>query len=405
MKTKIILFAMIVLLGIGLMTQPVNAHGSDDEQVTTMPGMPGMPSYGHMPGHMMGQDAIWLTTDVLTVMAVEDMPVFHYWYTGDNNGSLAKFMAAYSVIAEFEDLNGDSAFQSNETLFFAPLSSYEWTIQTGSVEDENGVTTEIWLKYTKGGIHGDDEHNHMMPGVPGMMDDVHMYEEGADIERFEDTTVQIWARLYMNDYEGHIEDSYGTHANYTVMGGSELKIDLEIGNFPFSSNTSQVAIQTVLNENMGMNSLDHASHMFQTHEHNHNVVGTSMMNWTGVYGNESMFEGIWGSHMQQVDFIDMATNESQGFYRWLDQAIITWPGGESEAVNVTTSYAPTGMGLGMYFAYPNFSNGTLIHDPSIGLFEEARPLGLFSLDSFFAVGIVGIIILVAVFVVFVARRR
>ncbi len=399
---------MIALLSIGLVIQPVSAHGSDDGQTTTVPSnpwMPGMPSNGHMPGHMMDQDGVWITTDILTVMAMEEMPVFHFWYTGDNNGSLARFMAAYGIIAEFDDLNGDGAFQSNETTYFAPLSSYEWTIQSGSVENDDGVTTEVWLKYTKGGIHGEDSHDHMMPGVPGMMDDVHMYEEGADVERFEDTTIQIWARLYFDDYEGQIVDSHGIQANYTVAGSSELKIDLEIGNFPFSSNTSQVAIQTILNENMGMGPLDHASHMFQTHENDYHVVGTSMMNWTGDYGNESRFEDIMGSHMQQVDFVDMATNESQGFYKWLNQAVITWPGGEMEAVNVTTSYAPTGMGLGMFFAYPNFDNGTLIHDPSIGLNEESNPVGQIPIDSFFAVGIVSIVVLAAIVITVIVRKR
>ncbi|MHA1962023.1 MAG: hypothetical protein ACW99U_17590 [Candidatus Thorarchaeota archaeon] len=89
---SLVTLALLAVLALGLVIQPVVAHGDDDDNMTVMPGMPGMPmvsDMGHMPGHMMGNDSVWITTDVITIMATEEMPAFHYWYTNDNNGSMA----------------------------------------------------------------------------------------------------------------------------------------------------------------------------------------------------------------------------------------------------------------------------------------------------------------------------
>ncbi|MHA1965473.1 MAG: hypothetical protein ACXACG_03305 [Candidatus Thorarchaeota archaeon] len=399
----IITAAVLSLLMLGLTTLPVSAHGSQEDNMYGM--MPGMPGMGHMPGYEMGDDAVWISTDVITIMAMEEMPAFNFWYSSDNNGSMARFMAAYTMIAEFEDANGDEAYQFNETLYAAPLGAYEWTLQTGSIEDENGTTTEVWLKYTKGGIHeGGPEDDHMMSGLDMMTP---MYGEVSDVDRFENVTLQFWAHIYIEDYNGTISDSEGISTNYTIAGGTELKIDIEIGNFPFSNETSKVTIQTMLNENMDMGSMMGSmmepSHMFMTHEEFLNFTGNSMMDWSTEFGNETRFDNVMGTHMQQIDFIDVESRTTQGFYKWLDQAVTNWAGGLSQAVNVTASYVPTGMGLSVFLAYPNFGNGSLLHDPSIGLIEGAEPLALIPVSSLVLGGIVVMAVL-ALAVVAIRRR-
>ena len=388
--------AILSLLVAGLTVFPASAHGS--QQNDMMGPIPGM---GHMPGYEMGDDAVWIDTDIITIMAMEEMPAFNFWYNSDNNGSMARFMAAYTMIAEFQDSNGDGAYQFNETLYAAPLGAYEWTLQTGSIVDEDDVTTEVWLKYTKSGIHeGGPEDDHMMPGLDMMSP---MYGETSDIDRFENVTLQFWAHIYFDDYNGTVSDSEGTSTNYTIAGGTELKIDIEIGNFPFSNETSKVAIQTMLNENMGMGSMMQPSHMFMTNEEFMSITGNSMMDWSTEFGNETRFHNAIGTHMQQIDFMDIASQTTQGFYKWLDQAVISWAGGVSEAVNVTASYVPTGMGLSVFLAYPNFGNGTLIHDPSIGLIEGAGPLVFSPVSPLVLSGIV-IIAVLALAVVAIRRR-
>jgi hypothetical protein len=399
MKYDILITAAVFsLLMLGLTTLPANAHGSDEDNMFGM--MPGMPGMGHMPGYEIGEDAVWITTDVITIMAMEEMPAFNFWYGSDANGSMARFMAAYTMIAEFEDANGDEAYQFNETLFAAPLGAYEWTVQTGSIEDQDGDTIEVWLKYTKSGIReGGPEDYHMMPGIEMMSS---MYGEVSDIDRFENVTLQFWAHIYFEDYNGTVSDSEGTSTYYTIAGGTELKIDIEIGNFPFSSETSKVAIQTMLNENMCMGSMMQQNHMFMTHEEFQNITGNSMMDWSTHYGNETRFDNVMGTHMQQISFIDAISRTTQGFYKWLDQAVISWPGGLSETVNVTASYVPTGMGLSVFLAYPNFGNGSLLHDPSIGLIEGSIPL---SLTPFSPLVLGGIVVIAVLALAVVASRR
>jgi hypothetical protein len=397
--TILITTAVLSLLILGLTTLPASAHGSQEDNMYGM--MPGMPGMGHMPGYEMGNDVVWISTDVITIMAMEEMPAFHFWYNSDTNGSMARFMAAYTMISEFEDANGDDAYQFNETLFAAPLGAYEWTVQTGSIEDQDGDTTEVWLKYTKSGIHeGGPEDDHMMPGIEMMSP---MYGEVSDIDRFENVTLQFWAHIYFEDYNGTISDSEGVSTNYTIAGGTELKIDIEIGNFPFSNETSKVAIQTMLNEDMGMGNMMLPSHMFMTNEEFMNVTANYMMDWSTEFGNETRFDNVMGTHIQQIDFIDVASETTQGFYKWLDQAIIIWVGGESEIVNVTASYVPTGMGLSLFLAYPNFGNGSILHDPSIGLVEGAGPLSISPVSPLVLSSIT--IIAVLVVAVVVIRRR
>jgi hypothetical protein len=388
---------ILLLLGFGLTIQPTSAHGSQEDNMFGM--MPGMPGMGHMPGYEMGDDAVWINTDVIRIMAMEEMPAFNFWFNADTNGSLARFMAAYTMIAEFDDHNGDDAFQFNEILYAAPLGAYEWTLQTGSIEDEDGVTTEVWLRYTKSGIHeGGPDDDHMMPGLDMMAP---MYGEASDIDRFENMTLQFWTHIYFEDYNGNVSDSEGINTYYTIAGGTELKIDIEIGNFPFSNETSKVAIQTMLNENMHMGGMMQQNHMFMTHEELQNVTGTSMMDWSTDYGNETRFDNVMGKHMQQISFIDAISRTARGFYKWLDQAVISWPGGLSETVNVTASYVPTGMGLSVFLAYPNFGNGSLLHDPSIGLIEGSL------LSSPLSPLVIGSIVVFAVFTLAVVmiRRR
>jgi hypothetical protein len=377
----------IALFLLGPMIATVNAQ----DTTTGPPYDPGPPTDpgegpGGEPEQRREEGTVWVNTDIITIMAIENHPTFHFWYTADENGSKAKFMLSYTSLIEFEDEDGDDAFQMNEMLYFASLANYEWTLQTSSVEDD-GITTEVWLKYTKGGLRDGG----MEPGMPQGP----MHGEGS-IQRFKDVTIQIWAHIYLQDYEGTVTDDHGVKATYTVAGGSEMKMDIEIGNFPFSTTTSSVALQTLLRENEATGPDYQNQHRFETRERFRNVTGSSNANWTTTGGNESRFEGRENTHTQKVDLVDTTTEETQGFFSWLDQAVITWPGGETEAVNVTASYAPTGVGLAVYLAYPNFDDGTLLHDPSIGLIGEASPELPFDPTLLLGIGIVAILAIVVV---------
>lgn len=337
---------------------------------------------------------VWINTDIITIMANGEIPQFHFWYTVDENGMNAKFMTSFVMIAEFEDLNEDGAFQRGEQLFFAPLAVFEWTLTTGIIQD-GGITTEVWLKYTKSGLR-----TTMMPDAA-----LAAFNGTGDYMRFEDTTIQIWGHIYLEDYTGEVTDDHGHHCNYTVAGGSELKVDIEIGNFPFSSEDSMVALQTLQRELVitGDQNPQMHRHRIETRERFHNTTIDSMMNWTTTSGNETRFESMNTTRIERMDFIDYDTGLAQGFFSWLDTAVITWPGGITEAVPVNVSYVPTGAGLAVYLAYPYFDNGSILHDPSIGLYPDGVPSIASPIDIVLVAGI-GAVALLAVLIVIVRKR-
>jgi len=350
---------------------------------------------GGPPEQMRESDGtVWINTDIITIMANSEYPQFQFWYSVDTDGSNTKFMTSFVMISEFEDLNDDGAFQTGEQLYFAPFAGYEWTLTTGTIQDGD-VTTEVWLKYTKSGIRSTMMPDMMHAALDGM----------GDIQRYEDTTIQIWGHIYLEDYHGEVSDTHGSHANYTVAGGSELKIDIEIGNFPFSSEDSMVAIQTLQREHVATGNQDPQlnRHRMMTRERFHNTTIDTNTNWTTTDGNETRFEPMMGTSTQRVDFIDYEAGVAQGFFSWVDTAVITWPGGETEAVPVNASYVPTGTGLAVYLAYPYFDNGSILHDPSIGLYPEGVPSIGSSIDIVLLAGI-GTVSLLAILIVLIRKR-
>ncbi|MCF2136735.1 MAG: hypothetical protein K9W43_05770 [Candidatus Thorarchaeota archaeon] len=379
-----------------LMLQPTFIADVAAQQNPTMPTtMPTHPQFPTPPTREQRPDGtMFIRTDIITIMATSQMPMFQFWFAADENGTIAKFSLAYLGLVEFEDANGDGAYQSNETLYYAPLAAYDWTLLSGTVES-NGTTTEVWLKYVKGGVRSAG----MVPGIPDV--DVH---SSSAVNRFADVTLQIWAHIYLNDYEGNVTDDHGVKATYLVQGNSELKMDIEIGNFPFSTNTSSVALQTLLRETEVTGAQNQLRHRFRVHERTGDLVGHSGIDWNSKPGNETRFQDVTNTAVQKIDLTDATTGVPQGFYSWVDQATVTWPGGETEAVNVTASYVPAGVGLAVYLAYPNFDGGSLLHDPSIGVYPDAAPTTQAPLlDTTLIIGI-GLFAVIAVAAIVIRRR-
>jgi hypothetical protein len=381
------LFLLVALLGTTASTATAMGPGSGMDNPMDRP-MPGMPDHSRM-----SDGTIWINTDIITIMADHEVPIIHYWYTSDTDGSQVMFSTSFEMLVEFEDLNDDQAYQRNEYLYFAPLAAFEWTVSTGEVTEDD-VITEVWLKYTKSGVKTSMNPEVSLASLDGM----------GDIQRFSDVTLQIWAHIYLEDYTGEVSDDHGVQFNYTVTGRSELKMDIEIGNFPFSSENSSVAIETLQREHQAMSQDEmHLHHRIETREQFRNVSLDTEMNWTTEGGNETRFERMNGTHCQRLDFVDYETDIFRGFFTWLDTAVITWPGGETEAVDVTASYLPRGDGVAVYLAYPYFDDGSILHDPSIGLYETGAPLVSTSIDPVLVAGIGGVAIL-ALLVVFIRKK-
>ena len=435
MKHAMMSKALVVVLLFLLMSSAVavNAQtttgGNDDEDTSDDENED---EYEHEPEYERDNDGtVWIQTEVMTVMLNSKMPVYQYWYTPDENGSLARFSISYLMIIEFEDYNSDGVYQINETLQFAPLEAFDWNLVTGEVTDGSGRNTEVYASYVKGGLTGEDWHDDWfkdwMPGYSGedngeehnglilsdgdddnsTEDDEH---ETLNLEQFEAMTMQFYAHIYMDDYNGTVTDDEGVKANYTVSGGLELKVDIEIGNFPYVSNSSKIAVLNYLQEDLASEA---ENHVFELNEDDDNHEVESEDEWEITDDLGEKFDDAdhdddgYEDDVQGISLVEASTNTTRGFYRWLDKAVQTLPNGSSKAVDVEASYWADGSALLLFLAYPNFDGGSILHDPSLKLVETSSPVPIrpTSLDIPIEI-IAGIIIgIVAIALLGIAIKR
>ncbi|MFW9909144.1 MAG: hypothetical protein ACFFEF_11245 [Candidatus Thorarchaeota archaeon] len=440
-KHAVISKALLVLLLFLLVSSAinVNAHtlsdddGDDDDDDTTTEDE--NEDDEHEPEHERDVDGtVWIQTQIMTVMLSPSTPSYQYWYTADENGSLARFQVSYLMVVEFEDYNGDGVYQINETIQFAPLDAFDWNLQTGSVRDGSGRNIEVYASYVKGGLTGedwdDDWFEDWMPGYDdsdngGLVladgdDDDNSTDDGDDdfedqpilnLSAFEAMTMQFYAHIYMNDYNGIVEDDEGIQANYTISGGVELKIDIELGNFPYLSDTSKVAVLNYLREDIAFSG---ENYFFETHEDDDEVEIESEVEWEieddlgeKFHDNDEDDDGQ-DDALQELALVEGSTNITRGFYRWLDKAVQTLPNGSQKAVDVEASYWADGNALLLFLAYPNFDGGSLLHDPSLKLEENASPVvtptGVLGIPTEILAGAILGTVVLALIVVAIRRR-
>ena len=416
--SKVLLLGLMFLLVASL--SPATAFTlSDDDHTETeteddTESMHDMDDMHEIDEHRDSDGTVWIETDVMTFTLTPEMPIYQYWYAGDENGSLTRFMVGYMMIVEFEDANTDGVYQPNETISFAPLDAFEWSLQTGQVTNEADEITELFASYTKGGLSDDWEDDWYQDWMPELEEDeeepvVLASEEDHDFAKYSGMTLRFYGHIYTSDYFGNITDDFGVESNYTVEGGMELKVDIEIGNFPFMSNTSKVAVLNYLREDVA--SSDEYDHCFKLHEDtgDHEIDSEDISDDHGVeFEDHDDDNDGEDDDVQQLSFVDAITNETRGLYTWLDKAIVTDLNGTKTAVDVEASYWTDGKGLLLFLAYPNFDGGSILHDPSMRLLDTQTPViqpsGILNLpmETIALIGVAAAVIVVAGLVV---KRR
>ncbi len=412
--SKILLFALMFLLVASL--SPATAFTiSDDDDTTTETEDETESMHDddmhEIDEHRDSEGTVWIETDVMTVTLDSDMPIYQYWYAGDENGSLARFMVSYLMIVEFEDSNDDGVYQPNETISFAPLDAFEWSLQTGEITNELNEVTEVYASYTKGGLSNDWEDDWFEDWMPeyehedeGDDDPLLASDDESDLNfsMFSGMTLRFYGHIYTTDYDGNITDDFGVESNYTIAGGMELKVDIEIGNFPFMSNTSKVAVLNYLKEDVA--SSHEYEHSFKLHEDDgdYEIDSEEISDEHGVeFEDRDDDDDGEDDDVQQLSVVDNITNTTRGLYSWLDKAVITDLNGTETAVDVDVSYWTDGQGLLLFFAYPNFDGGSILHDPSMRLFDTGTPViqptGILNLpmETIALIGVAAAIVVVA----------
>jgi hypothetical protein len=74
-------------------------------------------------------------------------------------------------------------------------------------------------------------------------------------------------------------------------------------------------------------------------------------------------------HPKPIVKINFANQTSTlaGFFRFVSSATVTYSNGTATTVPVKASYIAAGNHMRLFIGYPYFGNGTLVHDPSIGV--------------------------------------
>ena len=191
-----------------------------------------------------------------------------------------------------------------------------------------------------------------------------------------------------------IVKAYNTTQTLTVDGKpvtvstSEVKFDVSINNWPFQNGTNMLALQV----NM---------HSSTEHYDFGEVTGTESVDGShdeGTQTAEHEFHQTSGVEQEtRLPTGPITTSSTVGFFRFVNKATVTSPSGATSTVPVTASFkSETENDAGdretfmkLYLAYPNFQ-GTLVHDPSVGLGSGIPTLYLI-LTGVAAAGLVAVV--------------
>jgi len=164
-----------------------------------------------------------------------------------------------------------------------------------------------------------------------------------------------------------IVKAYNTTHTVTIngkpitIGTAELKFDVAISSWPFQNATNMLALQVNMHS-----STEHYDNQGQDVDGSHDE------------GTQTTEHSLHQTSDVEQDFGfssgTITTSTTKGDFRFVNTATVTSPSGATSSVPVTASYKSESENDGgdketfmkLYLAYPNFQ-GTLMHDPSIGL--------------------------------------
>jgi len=220
-------------------------------------------------------------------------PAVAYSAGGDEPGIM--FRSTIYSLVEFLDGNGDGKVQENEILQALPLESLAWSVRS-EVQEPN-ATVRIIYTY-----------------------DTADYEFSIIINIFRSPTIQYF--VFDNKTLAYLVDG----------NANEVKFDLSVRRWPWSSGSSKLALRLEV-----------------------------LAQFPGSIELRSI-----GKNEQWLAF--EAENQTIRI-KWITKARVCLPDGSEQVVDVSATHgvsANTGEIL-VDFVYPNFQGRTLVHDPSVGI--------------------------------------
>ncbi|MHA1238222.1 MAG: hypothetical protein ACTSSJ_03105 [Candidatus Odinarchaeia archaeon] len=303
---------------------------------------------------------VTITTDKLAVKVTgisgegDSIVHFLFWNVNDNS---TVYHVKFVQLIEFIDSNGDNAFQYDEhvpTRVLA-LQSLKWNF-SGFVNDSAGIHFNFTLDTPSA--------NNPYFDVSGL-------------------TVILSCHLY---YDNVSVDGI------SIAGLAELKINVVIAGWPWSSNDPNTALAL---------RMDITSSIEEDG-------GVITPNVKSPKGDEIHMDSPMGEGEEMHLELSQEVKQEITLLNTEDQ-VISYVGFAKTAttddgeIDVYVSYRTTGSGLMVFFCYPKW-NGTLVHDPSLGVTENLNVLPWY-MSPIVLLGIgVAIVSVIGVFIV-IKRRQ
>jgi len=239
----------------------------------------------------------------------------------------------FRALIEFNDADHNGIFESNEAVARAVLDEGQWT-HTSFYSLPGGAG--VGINFTQASAMSLESGKTLKPG-----------------------SVVLIVKAYNTTH------TVTVNGQSVTVGTAELKFDVVINSWPFQNTTNMLALQVNmhrssehydLGENSGIQTVD-GSHDEGSQTAEHEFHETS-----GVEQETKLSTGT------------ITASSTLGFFRFVNTATVTSPSGTPSSVPVTASFKSEADNDGgehetfmkLYLVYPNFQ-GTLVHDPSIGL--------------------------------------
>jgi hypothetical protein len=281
-----------------------------------------------------------------------EKPEIRFKYYVDNETEV-EIRGRFRSLIEFVDLNNDSKIQDGEVLWVLDLRDINWTFTHEKIAEENNTVIRA------------------------------VYH--ANSTAYE---IMIVARVYQRAVT-ETDTAENRTLVFDVDGGAdEAKFDIIITRWTWISNQSQLAVL---------------------------MKAEAKVEVEGAITEESA-----GVDEKQItlDVDDVKIKKIK--ITWVTKAKVVWPDGSETFEDVTVTYKSWkvervweedgeeefGVDLKVYFIYPNFGKGKLIHDPSLG-FEDDLLRYIFTLitpETLLGTAITATAIAVAA-IVFTRRRK
>lgn len=303
------------------------------------------------PKGYMVQNRIILNSTMITAEFEGQKPKIKFYYTGDDV-NVTRFYVNCKRIIEYEDKNLDGAFQNNETIAKFELERVKWNhTNFYNILNESKVVG-IGINFT-------------------VETPIHIAGRGG---KTYDVSIKVVVRMYQNRTVERINHG-GKWVNYTLNAG-EIKTDLIIGNWPFSSNRNKLAFEVNLVENIPHETS--VAHRFEITEDKGVTRARSDLNETALGRVERRIKPP--KNETRISFVGESSNRTHAFFKFMNNAFLMNNTG-TFLVNVNSSYLTHGDALRIYLSYPYF-NGTIEHDPSLGVVGESYPMPQLSIESY-----------------------